>query len=249
MFPTLNVDVTVRPGRAVVTIAGELDADTVPYVTEATDALALTGRVLVLDFSGVTFMDSSAVHLLCDLRDRALAEDGRLEVRGVSGQGLKLLDVTGTRDLFSPRPAPPTATVSTSAATHAGGRGFVQSPSVRDGGEDWEPVSGEVEQARGLLAGLLLPAPSSAITLEARVERVQQAVVSLAVIGASTHSRLGRLAGDYAVVLTPAMLWHAEGRGGSVPDSRQLDDAEGTIDELRRFLVSLYGLEPGFGHE
>ncbi|MCX4547030.1 STAS domain-containing protein [Streptomyces sp. NBC_01565] len=105
MHPTLNVHVTEHAGWAVVTVAGSLDMDTCPYVTETTDALTLRGHALTLDLSAVTFVDSSALNMLLILRNRAHAEDGTLELRGVPAQALRVLDITGTRDLFALSPA------------------------------------------------------------------------------------------------------------------------------------------------
>ncbi|MFD7030199.1 STAS domain-containing protein [Streptomyces sp. NPDC059917] len=105
MIPHLDVDVTTCSGRTVVTLTGALDMDTVPYVTETTNAIDLTGQTIVMDFAGVTFMDSSAINLLCALRRRALAAGSALQVRGLREQGLRVLDLTGTKDLFLP-PSP-----------------------------------------------------------------------------------------------------------------------------------------------
>nr|WSX53766.1 STAS domain-containing protein [Streptomyces sp. NBC_00974] len=104
MHPTLNVHVTVNAGRAVVTVTGSLDMDTCPRVTATTDALTLHGQILTLDLSAVTFIDSSALNMLLNLRNRAHAEDGALELRGVPAQAMRVLDITGTRDLFALSP-------------------------------------------------------------------------------------------------------------------------------------------------
>ncbi|WP_411105254.1 STAS domain-containing protein [Streptomyces sp. cmx-4-9] len=100
MHHTLDIDVTVQPDRAVVTVAGELDTTTCPHVTAATDAIVLHGRTLILDLSGVSFMDSSALNMLLALRQRTCAEDGALELWGLHDQALRLLDLTATRSAF-----------------------------------------------------------------------------------------------------------------------------------------------------
>ncbi|OLZ69585.1 hypothetical protein AVW11_09860 [Streptomyces amritsarensis] len=102
MDPTLGVDVAVHPGHTVVRVAGELDTDTCPRLAEVTDALTLHGRLLILDLSGVAFMDSSALHAL---RNRTRAEHAVLELRDVPGQGMRLLGLAGARGLFAVRPA------------------------------------------------------------------------------------------------------------------------------------------------
>ncbi|MFD8789707.1 STAS domain-containing protein [Streptomyces vinaceus] len=75
MLPVrLDLDVTVQPDVTVVTVAGELDMTTCPYVTRVTDALAVEGQTLALDLSAVIHMDASGLSML--LRIRARAEHG-----------------------------------------------------------------------------------------------------------------------------------------------------------------------------
>ncbi|MFD9373522.1 STAS domain-containing protein [Streptomyces sp. NPDC060020] len=88
----------------VVTLSGELDMTTCPYVTRATDALALKGHTLALDLSAVTHMDSSGLNMLLTLRNRARDEHGVVHLCGVPRQPLRVLDLTGTRSLFTLRP-------------------------------------------------------------------------------------------------------------------------------------------------
>ncbi|MFE5861518.1 STAS domain-containing protein [Streptomyces virginiae] len=106
MRPTFDVDVTVDPGRTVVCVTGDLDMDTCPHLAEALEALTLPGRILALDLSAVTFMDSSALNLLLAVRARAHTEDAVLELYEVPEQGLRLLDLTGARNLFALRHLP-----------------------------------------------------------------------------------------------------------------------------------------------
>ncbi|MET9855578.1 STAS domain-containing protein [Streptomyces sp. NPDC006450] len=105
MHSTPNTDTAVHAGpRTVLALTGALDMDTVPRVTAATDTLVLAGRTLVLDLSAVTFMDSSGLNTLLILRNRAEAEHGTLELCGLPDQALRLLDITGARDLFTLTP-------------------------------------------------------------------------------------------------------------------------------------------------
>ncbi|MFI5639458.1 STAS domain-containing protein [Streptomyces goshikiensis] len=105
MHPVLNIDTATLSGpRTVLAITGALDMDTCPRVTATTRTVSLDGRTLVLDFSAVTFMDSSGLNMLLTLRNRAEAEQGTLELRGLPSQSLRLLDITGTRDLFTLTP-------------------------------------------------------------------------------------------------------------------------------------------------
>ncbi|MGW9372976.1 STAS domain-containing protein [Streptomyces xanthophaeus] len=100
MCDTFDVDVRVRPDRVVVTMAGELDLDTCSCVTEAVAALALEGRLLAVDLSGLSFMDSMGLNMLLGLRERARTEGWSLELCGVPAQALRVFDLTETRRLF-----------------------------------------------------------------------------------------------------------------------------------------------------
>ncbi|MFG3479235.1 STAS domain-containing protein [Streptomyces sp. NPDC047980] len=102
---TFHVSVDERPGRTVVTLAGELDVDTCPRVTRVTDTVPLPGRTLSLDLSGISFMDSSSLNMLLVLLRRAEAEKGALELCGVQDQARRLLELTGAGGLFNIRPA------------------------------------------------------------------------------------------------------------------------------------------------
>lgn len=77
----MELQMSVRPGRGctVVEVRGEIDMDTVPmledFLREVVDAGA---RHVVLDFAGVTFLDSSGLILLVELLDRLRVRGGRL---------------------------------------------------------------------------------------------------------------------------------------------------------------------------
>ncbi|MFE4863118.1 STAS domain-containing protein [Streptomyces sp. NPDC056670] len=106
MNSTFGVTVTEYPYRAVVAVSGELDLDSCPYVTEATDALPLRGQTLVIDLSAVTFMDSMGLSMLLRLRRRAENESGTLELCGIGEQVARVLELAEARPLFTCVPCP-----------------------------------------------------------------------------------------------------------------------------------------------
>lgn len=99
-----DVSVSHHPERVVLTLAGELDMDTSPFVTEATDRLKLRDQTLTLDMADVSFMDSSSLSMLLLLRARVEAEGGLLELCGLQEQALRVLEITGSHALFLMRP-------------------------------------------------------------------------------------------------------------------------------------------------
>ncbi|MFH7597367.1 STAS domain-containing protein [Streptomyces racemochromogenes] len=97
----LDLDVSVQGDRTVVTVTGELDMDTGPHLAEAADAIDLPGRALALDLSAVTFVDSCGLHVLLALRRRATLAGATPALAHLPDQALRLLDLTGTRRLFT----------------------------------------------------------------------------------------------------------------------------------------------------
>lgn len=58
-------------------------------------------RALILDFSGVTFMDSSGIALLLRSQQRMRLLEGSVEVRNVPGQARRVLDAAGIGRLIT----------------------------------------------------------------------------------------------------------------------------------------------------
>lgn len=118
-----------HPDRILVTVAGELDPETCSRLASATETLTLRGRTLLLDLSGMTFIDCGGLQTLVALRRRVQEAGGALQLCGPGAQALHLLDVTGTRHLFTMRACPPRAASGrpASPATH-GGRPVVRDP-------------------------------------------------------------------------------------------------------------------------
>jgi anti-sigma B factor antagonist len=89
----VDLQMSARPGRActVVRVSGELDVDTSPMLEDCLREVIDAGaRRVVLDFAGVTFMDSSGLSLLVlwlkrlgDLGGRLCLADVQKPVRNV----------------------------------------------------------------------------------------------------------------------------------------------------------------------
>ena len=84
-------------------VSGELDHHgakcAIQEVEQAMDA-ALP-RKTVLDFSGITFMDSSGIAVLLRARRRLDELEGRLVVRSIPTQPRKVLDAAGVGRIIS----------------------------------------------------------------------------------------------------------------------------------------------------
>ena len=78
-FGTFAVDVQRRDDGAIVRAHGELDVATVGTLRAALDAIEVTER-LVLDLRGLSFIDSTGMHLVVALHDRAQRDEFQLVV-------------------------------------------------------------------------------------------------------------------------------------------------------------------------
>lgn len=95
--------VAVRPDRGQVAVApaGELDLATVAEVERERFELRATGFTdIVLDLRGVTFMDSSGLALLLAEHRAARAAGHRFRLAEGGAAAARLLEITGTADMF-----------------------------------------------------------------------------------------------------------------------------------------------------
>jgi anti-sigma B factor antagonist len=85
----------------VFTLAGEVDADNVGQVREAFDAAVRShGPRLVVDLSGLTFIDTTGLGALVRLRAVLNAREGSLSLVAPDGQVLRRLRRTNLAPLF-----------------------------------------------------------------------------------------------------------------------------------------------------
>ena len=86
---------------AVVEVGDVLDLGSVARTREQLhDALAGRPERLVVDLSGCSFVDASALSMLLDVHRRACRHGGELRLRGCSPRVLRLLSLTGLRRVF-----------------------------------------------------------------------------------------------------------------------------------------------------
>ena len=90
-------------GVAVLRVAGDIDASTAPMLSAACLELETMSDQLVLELGGVTFMDSSGLHVLVTTYQRAGA--GSIVVRNAPDQVRRLLEITGLSDEFIEPPS------------------------------------------------------------------------------------------------------------------------------------------------
>jgi anti-anti-sigma factor len=100
--PAFEVGEERRGPVTVLRLAGEVDVAASGTVRARVDGAA--GGALVVDLSGVTFVDSSGLRELLRARMECERRGGRLVLSGVPPVLERLLDLTGTAALFSIAP-------------------------------------------------------------------------------------------------------------------------------------------------
>lgn len=97
----LVIDRRAESGRQVVTLQGELDLTSAPELErELQAAESSQPERLVIDLSGVEFMDSTGLRTLLQARERALSQGHELALRRGPRQVQRVLELTRTDEVF-----------------------------------------------------------------------------------------------------------------------------------------------------
>ncbi|MER7405041.1 ANTAR domain-containing protein [Streptomyces sp. NPDC000070] len=96
-----TMDVVPDGDRMTVTVWGELDLGSRRLLPDLHDILTLSGSGIDLRLDAVGFCDCAGLNMLLDLRLRALDQSKTVAVRSSGVAVERLLDLTGTRELFA----------------------------------------------------------------------------------------------------------------------------------------------------
>jgi anti-sigma B factor antagonist len=97
----LVIESRTEEDRVVLSLRGELDLTSVPSFERELKACESTGRRwLLIDLSGLEFMDSTGLRALLLARERAQSEGHRLTLRRGSRQVQRVLELTKTLEAF-----------------------------------------------------------------------------------------------------------------------------------------------------
>jgi anti-sigma B factor antagonist len=88
-------------GCVVVTVAGEVDIQTAHALRDAVTVAAEFSHLLVIDLTGVTFLDAAGLGVLVEATNRAHGCDGAVTLVGPTGMVSKLLKVTKLDEVFA----------------------------------------------------------------------------------------------------------------------------------------------------
>ena len=97
----LGLDVTEKDGFTVLSVSGEIDVYTAPQLRERLIELVGEGKTnLVVDLSGVDFLDSTGLGVLVGGLKRVRSQDGDLSLICTQSRILKVLEITGLTNVF-----------------------------------------------------------------------------------------------------------------------------------------------------
>jgi anti-anti-sigma factor len=95
----LRVDASNQDGQLVLVLVGELDPHTAPVLRDRVDqTLAPDTTTLVLEVSGLRFIDSSGLRVIIGVHKEMAGRNGRLILRSPTETTRRLLEITGLDD-------------------------------------------------------------------------------------------------------------------------------------------------------
>jgi anti-anti-sigma factor len=87
-------------GRAVLSVAGEIDTQTTDELRGMVDELDVAHRTLVLDLHGVDFVDSSGLGALLGIKKQQERGGGRLLLTRLSDSVARIIEITRLDRVF-----------------------------------------------------------------------------------------------------------------------------------------------------
>ena len=105
----MTLQLHARPAGPVVlvTVAGELDASSATDLRRVVGDLISRSAHVVLDMTGIRFLDCGGIGALVALSRAATGAGGALGLQGLDPRHVALLELFGLADRFGAGPAPP----------------------------------------------------------------------------------------------------------------------------------------------
>jgi anti-anti-sigma factor len=100
MSPEFSTKAVEEAGALVIYVRGELDMATCERLRDAIEPNLGPRQTIILDLSGVEFMDSASVHVLVQARGSLTADGGSLKLRNPSVAARRLLSLAGAELLL-----------------------------------------------------------------------------------------------------------------------------------------------------
>ncbi|GAA4966967.1 anti-anti-sigma factor [Nonomuraea thailandensis] len=89
----------------VISVAGELDATNADHLESSIGRMRHPGRPLVLDLGGLTFMDSTGLHVLLRVHREVRQDGGSFHLAAVRDLPARLLQITEVWDALDIHPS------------------------------------------------------------------------------------------------------------------------------------------------
>lgn len=99
----MPVQIKLKEKTMLVILKGEIDHHSAPSLRESIDDAIITNDIaslIALDFSNVTFMDSSGVGLVMGRYRLALQRGKKMELTGLSQRNYKIMKMSGIEKLM-----------------------------------------------------------------------------------------------------------------------------------------------------
>ncbi len=100
MDDDFSAEVTETDGETVIWVRGEIDIATAGRLRDVVEPFLGPHQTIVLDLSGVHFMDSACLSVLVYARGTLTADGGSLMLRNPSAAARRLLTAAGAQDLL-----------------------------------------------------------------------------------------------------------------------------------------------------
>ena len=95
-----STEVNATDAATIISVRGEIDIATAERLRDAIEPHMGPSQTIILDLSGVEFMDSSCLHVLILARTTLTADGGSLILRNPSAAAHRVLTVGGANDLL-----------------------------------------------------------------------------------------------------------------------------------------------------
>lgn len=97
----INIDVNYNQNITEVTVGGEIDVYTAPELKKELIPLSEKDNVeMIVDLSGVSYMDSTGLGVFVGLFKNVRAHDGQFKIIGLSSRLKRLFEITGLADII-----------------------------------------------------------------------------------------------------------------------------------------------------
>ncbi len=97
----INIDVNHNQNITEVTVGGEIDVYTAPELKKELIPLSEKDNVeMIVDLSGVSYMDSTGLGVFVGLFKNVRAHDGQFKIIGLSSRLKRLFEITGLADII-----------------------------------------------------------------------------------------------------------------------------------------------------